>query len=266
MDEGTTLMRALGAAGGALLVALLALPIAVLALTVSADDLAAASAHGLGEAVRVSLGASAVATLLVALGGTPLAWWLGRGAGARHAAIEALVRLPAIAPPAVAGVALLVALGPDGPLEHALAAYDARVPGTASAVVLSQVWVAAPFYVLPLAGAFRGVDDETLWAARSVGASGARVFFRVALPLARPALLAALAMAWARAVGELGATLIFAGDVAGVTRTLPLAVLRAAGDGLGPARATALVLFALALAPFLLVRLAPLARALGARR
>ena len=165
-------------------------------------------------AVGVSARTSAVAVLALILFGTPLAYGLGRR---RTPWLEALVTLPAVLPPAAAGLALLLALGRKGFLPTGL-------PFTAGAVVIAQVYVAAPFFVRPLAAAFRGVSHEVQEAARLDGAGEGATFARIALPLVRRSFAVALTLAWARALGEFGATALFAGNRPGVTQTLPLAV------------------------------------------
>ena len=119
--------------------------------------------------------------------------------------------------------------------------------------------------MLPLASAFREIDEDLLWTARSLGATPARVFFRISLPLAMPALLGGLAIAWARALGEFGATLVFAGSLPGVTRTLPIAIYTTMEGDMAPARAMSLVLLGFALVMFLALRSSPIARAFGGR-
>ena len=239
---------------GATLVALLVVPVVALGLTARAVDFTAALEHGLGPALALSAATTTVAAALVVVLGTPLAFWLGRHEGRAARALEALVRLPAVTPPAVAGVALLAAFGRAGLLGGVLAGVGIRLPFTTAAVVLAQLFVAAPFYVLPASEAFRELDEELIWTARSLGAGPARVFFRVALPLAAPALLGGLATAWARALGEFGATLMFAGNFPGVTRTVPIAIYTAMAGDLGPARALAIVLLGLAVTLFVALR------------
>lgn len=266
MDRsGTTLVRGIAAVGAGLLVALVALPIVALALTVGAADLEAAIARGLWDALWLSLRSTGICVAILLALGTPLAWWIGRERGGLARAVEALVRLPAVTPPAVAGVALLAAFGRQGLFGDTLAALGVSLPFTPAAVVIAQVFVATPFYVLPLASAFRELDEDLLWTARSLGATPARVFARISLPLVMPALLGGLAIAWARALGEFGATLVFAGSLEGVTQTLPVAIYTTMEGDLGPARAMALVLLAFALVLFVALRSAPLARAFGSR-
>lgn len=267
MERGsTTLIRAAATAGAAALVGLVALPIVALALTVSAADLGEAVERGLWEALGLSLRSTAVAVAIVAALGTPLAWWIGRRQGALPKVIEAIVRLPAVTPPAVAGVALLAAFGRQGLFGDLLEDLGVQLPFTPAAVVVAQIFVATPFFVLPLAAAFRDIDEDLLWTARSLGATPARVFFRISLPLAMPSLLGGLAIAWARALGEFGATLVFAGNLPGATQTLPVAIYTTMEGDLGPARAMALVLLAFSLVLFVALRSAPLARAFGGRR
>ncbi len=266
MDRGGSLAWRLGTRGlaGALL-GFLALPPLALALSTRAADFTRAADAGLLEALALSLETTAITAGLLAALGTPLAWLLSRRDDRVGRAIELLVQLPAVTPPAVAGVALLAAFGRATPLGGSLAASGLGVPFTAGAVVLAQLFVAAPFYVLPMVEAFRELDEDLLWTARSLGASPARVFFRVALPLVTPSLLAALAVGWARALGEFGATLMFAGSLPGVTRTLPTAIYATMERDLGAARALAVALMALALVLFLLLRGRQAARLLGRR-
>jgi molybdate transport system permease protein len=244
------------------LLALLALPIAALVATVRGDDFVDAFARGLGTAAWISFGTTTLSAIAIAILGTPLAWFLGRHSDRKARWVDTLVRLPTVTPPAVAGVALLAAFGRGGLFGTMLASIGIRLPFTPMAVVLAQLFVAAPFYVLPAAQAFRELDEELLWAARSLGAGPGRVFFRIALPLAMPALLSGFGVAWARALGEFGATLVFAGNLPGVTQTLPTAIYASMEGDLGPARAMALVLLAWAVVVFALLR-SPI---LGARR
>lgn len=208
--------------------ALLALPLALLlALPVVALLIRAPLALPDGdalEAVWVSLRTSTTATAAILLFGTPLALLLARPRLPLRRALEALVILPAVLPPAAAGLALLLALGRRGIFGEQLRGLGLSIPFTASAVVLAQVYVAAPFFVRPLTAAFRGVPSDLEEAARIDGAEAGALFWRIALPLVRRPLAAALTLAWARALGEFGATALFAGSRVGVTQTLPLAI------------------------------------------
>lgn len=192
------------------LVALLLLPLLALVLRFSPHALTGEAM----EAIGVSFRTTALATALVLLFGTPFAYGLSRR---RAPVLEVLVTLPAVLPPAAAGLALLLALGRRGLLPTDL-------PFTAGAVVVAQVYVATPFFVRPLAAAFRALSSQLVEAALLDGASGARLFWKIALPLVRRPLIVGLTLAWARALGEFGATVLFAGNRAGETRTLPLAI------------------------------------------
>jgi molybdate transport system permease protein len=241
-------LRVAGSALGGTLLAFLALPIVALLATSGP----AAWLAGLGDPITVpalllSLATTAASLVVIVVTGTPLAWWLARTRGRAARAVETLVQLPIVTPPAVAGLALLLAFGRRGLLGTGLAF-------TPFAVVLAQVFVAAPFYVQAAASAFAAVDDRLLVVARTLGASRARVLVAVALPLARRGLVAGAALAWARALGEFGATLMFAGNLSGRTQTLPLAVYTALESNLAAAQALAVLLVLVALALLLLVR------------
>ncbi len=262
----TRVLRSIARMGAALLVVLIALPVLSLALTLRPEDLGEAAEHGLLEALTLSLTSTTIAAGILVLLGTPLAWWLARHEGRLGRGVEMLVRLPAVTPPAVAGVALLAAFGRQGLFGDALASLGVTLPFSTAAVVIAQVFVAAPFYVLPLQDAFGEIDEDMLWTARSLGASPTRVFFRISLPLAMPSLLSGLAIAWARALGEFGATLVFAGNLPGTTQTLPIAIYTAMEGDLGPARAMAIVLLVFAMVLFVVLRSKPVSRMLGRPR
>jgi molybdate transport system permease protein len=176
------------------------------------------------EAVWVSLRTSSVATAAILLFGTPLALLLARRRLPLRRLLESLVILPAVLPPAAAGLALLLALGRQGLFGAPLRHLGVGIPFTTSAVVFAQAYVAAPFFVRPLEAAFRGLPSDLEEAALIDGAGTSALFWRIALPLVRRPLIAALTLAWARALGEFGATALFAGSRVGVTQTLPLAI------------------------------------------
>jgi molybdate transport system permease protein len=176
------------------------------------------------DALRVTLKTSLLALLLILAFGTPAAY-LAAGASSRLAVVlTTVLELPLVLPPAVAGIALLVAFGRAGLLGGALRAFGLSLPFTQVAVVLSMTFVALPLYVRQAIAAFAALDPAILAASRTLGAGPTRTFARVALPLSADGLGAGAALAWARAVGEFGATLIFAGSLEGRTQTLPLAI------------------------------------------
>jgi molybdate transport system permease protein len=176
--------------------------------------------EGALEALRLSLLCSAIAVALIVLAGTPAAYLLATRSFRGRAALVTLVELPLVLPPAVAGIGLLAALGPQGLLGGA----GPRLVLTTAGVVVALTFVAAPFYIRQAQSAFEALDRTWLDASRTLGATEARTFLRVAIPTAGPGLVAGLALAWGRALGEFGATLMFAGSFRGITQTVPLAI------------------------------------------
>jgi molybdate transport system permease protein len=215
------------AAGLAVVVAVLflALPVAALFLRVPPGDLLHAARSGVfRDALVVSLKTSLVAHAAVLLVGTPAAYVLARRRFPGRGLVLSLLELPLVLPPAVAGIALLATFGRFQLLGGTLSALGITIGFTQTAVVLAVAFVESPFYVRGAVAAFESVDPTLLDAARTLGASPARVFARVALPLAAGGLGAASALALARGLGEFGATIVFAGSLRGVTQTLPLAI------------------------------------------
>lgn len=207
------------------------------------------------DALRLTMLTSTLAVVSIVLFGTPLAYWLGRARFRGKRLLEAAVQMPIVAPPAVAGVGLLLVFGRRGLLGPALASAHLSVAFTTAAVVLAQAFVAGPFFVVAARQAFDAIDPDLVAVSRTLGASPLRAFLRLELPLAAPGLLAGAALSWARALGEFGATMLFAGNLPTVTQTLPLAIYTALDSGLEVAVAmSALLLFA-AFALLLLIRL-----------
>jgi molybdate transport system permease protein len=210
------------------LVLVLALPLVSLALSTSPADLRDGVQHPLfAKALWLSLRTTLFSVAVIVVTGTPLAWWLATSASRLVRTVELFVHLPIVIPPAVVGVALLETFGRQGLLGPTLERLDLRVPFTESAVVLAQVMVAAPFFIHAGANAFRRLDPDLLLVARTLGASPSAAFVRVAAPLALPGLVVGASLAWARALGEFGATLLFAGNMPGSTQTMPLAIFTA---------------------------------------
>lgn len=176
------------------------------------------------QAIWLSLRTSVMTTLLAALLGTPLAYLLARRHLPGRRLLEALLDLPLVLPPAVAGVALLMAFGRRGIVGAMLAELGVELTFTPAAVVLAQLFVAAPFFLRAAMVGFGAVDEELTQAAALDGAGEWALFRHVILPLAHPALLAGAVLTWARALGEFGATIIFAGNLPGQTQTMPLAI------------------------------------------
>ena len=176
------------------------------------------------QALRLSLGTSSIASLLVVLTGTPLAYALARWEFRGRALIEVLIDLTLVLPPAVAGVALLIAFGRRGVLGPVLSAFGVSLPFTTTAVVLAQMFVAAPFFVRAARIGFDAIDPQLEEAATTEGASPWQLFRFVMLPLAGRSVLSGLVLCWTRALGEFGATILFAGNMPGRTQTMPLAI------------------------------------------
>ncbi|ACY98366.1 MULTISPECIES: ABC transporter permease [Thermomonospora] len=177
------------------------------------------------EALRLSLVTSTLATALCLVLGVPLAWVLARTALPGRGLVRALVTVPLVLPPVVGGVALLLALGRRGIVGRWLeAAFGVTLPFTTAAVVLAEAFVAMPFLVISVEGALRGVDRRYEEAAATLGASRWTVFRRITLPMVAPGVAAGAILCWARALGEFGATITFAGSYPGRTQTMPLAV------------------------------------------
>ncbi len=176
-------------------------------------------------ALRLSVICSLSATVLSIALGLPLAWVQARGQFRGRSLVRALTTLPVVLPPVVGGVALLLAFGRRGLigfwLDHF---FGIRLPFTTAGAVLAETFVAMPFFVLSAESGFRSMDRRLEEAARSLGASPSTVFWRVILPLLRPSLAAGAVLCWARALGEFGATITFAGNFPGRTQTMPLAV------------------------------------------
>ena len=210
----------------------------------------------LRPALALSLATSAVALLVIVTLGTPLAFLLARRSFPGSNLVETLVDLPIVLPPAVAGLALLMAFGRRGVVGQWLDGIGITIGFTTTAVVFAQVFVAAPFFVRAAKGGFARVDRDLEEAAADLGASPRRVFRSVTLPLSWPGLAAGAVLAWARAVGEFGATIMFAGNLPGTTQTMPLAIYGRFGAGdLGAALLLSLVLLGASVIVLLGVRL-----------
>ena len=247
-----------GAGFGVLLGSLLVVPLIGLALSTSAQDLLDAVTHrSFGPALALSLSTTVTSLILIIMTGLPFAWWLATSTSRAAAIAEVIVEIPIVIPPAVIGVALLQTFGRQGVLGPALERLGIVLPFTESAVIIAQIVVSSPFFVQAAAAAFRKVDADMLTVARTLGASAPVAFARVALPIALPGLLAGASVAWARALGEFGATLVFAGNMTGRTQTLPLAIFAALESDLRLAVAISIVLATVGAGLLLGLRLGP---------
>lgn len=210
---------------GLLLVALLALPLAVVIWRGLGDDFFShISTPAAMAALRLSLITSGLSLAICVVLGTPLAYGLARWRFRGQRLIETLSDLPVVLPPAVAGVALLLTFGRRGTLGPWLAEWGINLPFTTAAVVLAQVFVAAPFYVRTARIGFAAIDKSYEETALVEGGNAWQIFSRVMLPLAARPLISGMILAWTRALGEFGATIMFAGNLEGVSQTMPLAI------------------------------------------
>jgi molybdate transport system permease protein len=205
-------------------------------------------------ALRLSLVTTAATVLITLLLGTPVAYLLARYRFPGRALLDTLLDLPMVLPPAVAGVALLMTLGRRGAFGPALSAFGIEISFTTTAVVLAELFIAAPFYVKAARGGFETVTPALEEAAAVFGASPWATFRRVTVPLALPSLLAGAVMTWARALGEFGATIMFAGNFLGTTQTMPLAIYAAMERDLGAALVLASILVVISFAVLLGVK------------
>ena len=197
------------------------------------------------SALWLSLRTSSIATVVALVLGVPLAWVLARADFPGRSAVRALCTLSMVVPPVVGGAALLAAYGRSGFVGRWLdELFGWRLPFTTAGVVVAQVFVAMPFLVLSVEPAFRQLDRAAIEAARTLGASRWFLLRQVTLPMARPALVAGAVLAWARSLGEFGATITFAGNAPGTTQTMPIATFLALETSPDEAYALALVMIA----------------------
>jgi len=240
----------------AIVLAFLTLPIVAIFVRSSPGELVAAlDDPGVLDALWLSLRTTLIALAIIVLVGTPAAYALATRSFRGKAIVTTLVELPLVLPPAVAGIGLLAALGPAGIVGGAIEDAGVRLALETAGVVVALTFVAAPFFIRGAQVAFASVDRTWLEASRTLGASEARTFLRVAIPAAAPGMLAGLALAWGRAVGEFGATLIFAGSFRGRTQTAPLAIYERLGTDFTAALALAAVLVVVSASLLLTARL-----------
>jgi molybdate transport system permease protein len=207
------------------------------------------------EALRLSFITSLGSLFLALLCGTPIAYLLARYRFRGAALVDTLIDLPMVLPPTVAGVALLMAFGRRGILGAWLDVVGVHISFTPVAVILAQSFVSAPFYIRAARAGFQSVDQELEWVAYTLGHSPFRTFCQITIPLAFPALLGGAVMTWARALGEFGATIMFAGNLIGRTQTMPLAIYVAMESDLTAALVLSAILIIVSFSVLLSVRL-----------
>jgi molybdate transport system permease protein len=242
----STAFTALLALALGLCVAFLAIPIVALFTQVPLSDVPSLlGTTAVRRAIEVTIRTSLVANAAILLVGTPAAYLLATRAFRGRAALITVLELPLVLPPAVAGIGLLVAFGASGLLGDRLAQSGIVLPFSEWAVILAIVFVAGPLYLRQAISAFESVDPALADAARTLGAGPGRVLRRVALPLAASGLVAGWVLAFARGIGEFGATIIFAGNVQGRTQTLTLAIYEQLESDLNVAIAISILLVVL---------------------
>jgi molybdate transport system permease protein len=207
------------------------------------------------QAIQLSLVTTVATVLLTIIFGTPVAYYLSHPHYRMHGLVDTLVDLPTVLPPAVAGVALLMAFGRRGLLSPLLLPLGIEIPFTPVAVVMAQMFIAAPLYIKTAAVGFANIDCELRKAASLDGANRWQTFRYIMLPIAINALLSGLALTWARALGEFGATLIFAGNFPGRTQTMPLAIYIGFEIDLNIALTLAVILIAISFIVLILLKI-----------
>lgn len=258
MTLGSGIFRALLTVAAIATFAFLLAPIAALLLQVPLRDLPGLMREAaVTSALLVSLKTNVIANAFILAVGTPAAYLLALGRFRGRPALLTLLELPLVLPPAVAGIALLTAFGAFGLFGSALADAGILLPFTQAAVVIAVTFVAGPYYVRAAVAAFVSLDRDQLDAARDLGAGEWTVFRRIALPLAADGLRAGWALAFARGIGEFGATLLFAGSVERITETLPLAVYAQLDVNLDSAVAVGILLLAISGGVLLVAKLPP---------
>jgi molybdate transport system permease protein len=248
----------------ALALTFLTLPVVAIFINSSPGDLL----HSLGDPVArdalwLSVRCTAAALAIIVVVGTPAAYLLATRSFRGKALAVTLIELPLVLPPAVAGIALLASVGPSGLLGGAIDAAGIQLSLATAGVVVALTFVASPFYVRQAMAAFASVDRTLLDASRTLGVSEARGFARVMIPTAMPGLVAGGALALGRALGEFGATLMFAGSFRGITQTAPLAIYDTFATDFDSALALSAVLVAVSGAILLSVKLVHGAEVLG---
>ena len=236
----------LGNSGALLYVLFIGLPvIALLVRTAQQSDFLVAVTGDIAlTALKLSLVTSVISMAVVVLLGAPFAYLLARSESLWARTVDSLVELPLILPPVVAGVAMLMAFGRNGLIGSGLESIGLTIPFTTTAVVFAQIFVASPLFIRSAKLGFQSVATDYEDVAQTLGISPWRTFFRITLPLASPAMVTGLGLAWARALSEFGATMMFAGSLTGETQTMPLAIIATMESNIDSALALSVILLA----------------------
>jgi molybdate transport system permease protein len=254
--NGDTLASGVAVAALAVLAGFISLPILSLVLwTVNEDSWRAMATPEARDALLLSIRTTSISMLIIVSVGTPAAYVLARTDFRGKRLLDSLIDIPAVLPPSAAGIALLLTFGRFGLAGRYLEAFGVQVTFTTAAVVIAEVFVAAHFYVRQATVGFSQVRRDVEEAARVDGAGSVGVFTKVTVPLAFPALVAGAVMAWARALGEFGATVVFAGSFQGVTQTIPLAIFAEFQSNLDAAVVLSVLVLGFAFTIILVVRL-----------
>ncbi len=254
--SGDTLASGAAVAALAVLAGFISLPILSLVLwTVNEDSWRAIATPEARDALLLSIRTTSISMLIIISVGTPAAYVLARKDFRGKRLLDSLIDIPAVLPPSAAGIALLLTFGRFGLAGRYLEAFGVQITFTTAAVVIAEVFVAAHFYVRQATVGFSQVRRDVEEAARVDGAGSVGVFTKVTVPLAFPALVAGAVMAWARALGEFGATVVFAGSFQGVTQTIPLAIFAEFQSNLDAAVALSVLVLGFAFTVILAVRL-----------
>lgn len=255
LPGGDTVASGLAIGALALFVGFISLPILSLVLwTISEDSWRAMASPVARDALLLSVKTTAISMFIVILVGTPAAYVLARTDFRGKRFVDAMVDIPAVLPPSAAGIALLLTFGRFGLVGEYLNVFGITITFTTAAVVIAEVFVAGHFYVRQASIGFAGVRRDVEEAAMVDGAGRFSVFTTVTVPLAFPALVAGAVTAWARALGEFGATVIFAGSFQGVTQTIPLAIFAEFQNDIDAAVALSVLVLGFAFAVILAVR------------
>ena len=236
----------LGSGGAVLFVLFIGIPVIALLIRAAQQSnfLDAVTGDTALTALRLSLFTSVISMAVVVLLGTPFAYLLARSDRLWVRVVDSLVELPLVLPPVVAGGAMLMAFGRNGLIGSGLESIGLHISFTTTAVVFAQIFVASPFFVRSAKLGFQSVAKDYEDVAQTLGVSPLRTFFRITLPLAAPAMFTGLGVAWARALSEFGATMMFAGNLTGETQTMPLAIMSAMETSLDGALALSVMLLA----------------------